>query len=477
MRTIAGALVTVVAVLWSGAAVSGAEWHVAPTGTPAGDGSAAKPWDLLTALKHPAVVQPGDILWLHGGAYLGGKRETFSSELKGAPDKPIILRQFPGERATVSPTLTIGGENVWYWGFEVTNPDPKEYGRIEHARWPCVWMRASKNIKLINLVIHGGGQGIGAWVDALDTEICGCVIYHNGWNGSNQGHGIYTQNKDGAKRIVDNIIFNQLGTGFGIHAYGSTKAFVSNFFFEGNVAFNNKGNNILVGGEGPAENVTLRGNYAYAGNGVRVGYTGHNKNAVVENNYWATKCVVNNWDGLTFRNNTLVNAGSAMQLDARKLEALPKYEWDGNSYFCPNAAEKPFTLLTAAGNLSLNFEQWKEKTGCDAASRFTPAAPTGLQVVVRPNSYEKGRANLIIYNWDKRDAVEADVALVLAKGDAYEVRDPQDWFGAPIAAGTYQGGAISIPMKLGKVALPVTPAEFTHTPPEFGAFVLLRRPK
>ena len=41
--------------------------------------------------------------------------------------KPIIVRQFPAERATIDssgtngPTLTINGAWAWYWGFEIMN--------------------------------------------------------------------------------------------------------------------------------------------------------------------------------------------------------------------------------------------------------------------------------------------------------------------------------------------------------------------
>ena len=40
-----------------------AEWYAAPTGTPGGNGGINNPWDLQTALDHPASVQPGDTIW------------------------------------------------------------------------------------------------------------------------------------------------------------------------------------------------------------------------------------------------------------------------------------------------------------------------------------------------------------------------------------------------------------------------------
>ncbi|MEK7061424.1 MAG: hypothetical protein AAB954_02070, partial [Patescibacteria group bacterium] len=46
-----------------------AQYYVSPTGSASGNGSLENPWDLQTALNHPAVVHPGDTIWLRGGTY------------------------------------------------------------------------------------------------------------------------------------------------------------------------------------------------------------------------------------------------------------------------------------------------------------------------------------------------------------------------------------------------------------------------
>ena len=45
------------------------EFFVSPGGSAKGDGSIKSPWDLVTALKHPSAVRPGDTIWLRGGVY------------------------------------------------------------------------------------------------------------------------------------------------------------------------------------------------------------------------------------------------------------------------------------------------------------------------------------------------------------------------------------------------------------------------
>src|SRR5687768_5628422 len=99
------------------AASGGQGFHVAANGSPHGDGSANAPWDLATALNQPAAVQPGDTIWLHGGVYEG----RFNSRLSGTSEHPVVLRQAPGERATIDGSLNVGGEATIYWGFEVRN--------------------------------------------------------------------------------------------------------------------------------------------------------------------------------------------------------------------------------------------------------------------------------------------------------------------------------------------------------------------
>jgi hypothetical protein len=82
-----------------------ASFHVNATGSASGNGSNNSPWDIATAFAHPSSVKAGDTIWLHGGTYLINGNLT--SSLAGAPGKPIIVRQFPGERAI----LDVGTQN------------------------------------------------------------------------------------------------------------------------------------------------------------------------------------------------------------------------------------------------------------------------------------------------------------------------------------------------------------------------------
>ena len=83
------------------------EWYVAANGSATGDGSRERPWDLATALAHPPAVKPGDTIWLRGGNY---KLAECVTRLTGSPEKHIVVRQFPDERAIIdenSPILAL----------------------------------------------------------------------------------------------------------------------------------------------------------------------------------------------------------------------------------------------------------------------------------------------------------------------------------------------------------------------------------
>jgi hypothetical protein len=98
--------------------------------------------------------------------------------------------------------------------------------------------------------------------------------------------------------------------------------------------------------------------------------------------------------------------------------------------------------------------------------------PTGTVIRISPNAYEAGRANIAIYNWDKKSTVNVDLSSVLSVGSAYEIRNAQDFFGAPVASGTYSGGSVALPMSGLSVASPIGWSAPDPTGPEFNAFIV-----
>jgi lipopolysaccharide/colanic/teichoic acid biosynthesis glycosyltransferase len=411
---------------------------VSPAGAPDGAGTLTDPVAFATALAGGAFVCPGDALWLRGGTYRG----SFVSELAGTPGAPIEVRSYPGERAIVdggidaaAPTLTINGHDTWYRDFDVTNTSPRRDG--ERGIGLNVF---GPRVRLINLVVHDTGNGIGLWTPARDAEIYGDIIYNVGWeeHGVGKGHAIYVQNETGTKRLVDNVLFN--GYSFGIHAY-TEQGHIDNLHIEGNVAFNagllspsrDLKANILVGGWRVAAEPMLVDNFTYeatpAARGIELGYWAGCTAARVSGNYLA--------GGIPFRMRRCDDVSMSRNRFYGRVD-------DGTMRRFPDNAYVP-----------------------DAAASVS-------EVFVRPNAYERGRATIVVFNWAHRASLAVDLSKArLEPGERFEIRDVQDYAGPPVVVSTYQAGAPTLVPLAGRAATPpIGGAPVAHTAPEFDVFVV-----
>lgn len=464
--------------LFDASSATGTDRYASPNGRRLGAGTISDPWDLTSALSQSSGVHPGDTLWLRGGTYSG----SYTSWLSGTSAAPITVRQYPGERATLdgrgtgAPVLSVAGPYVTFWGFEVTNSEPLRPA-VRDGRPEGVDVRAA-NTRLINLAIHDAGQGVGLWTEAPDSEMTGCLVYNNGT--TIYDHGIYTQNAYGTKRIRENVILNNYG--FGIHAYGSASASLVNFEISGNASFHNGSigssstmPDILVGGDSPAAGIRVFDNSTYTrpftNTTVRIGSGTNNNDASVTNNTFAGYSTFQNWASLVVTGNRFYGSTTMIQLQAWLPLPGSWLSWNQNSYVSQEAQWQPFNLTTTS-TVGLFFPGWRTATGADANSSYTKGNPTGTRVDVRPNPYERGRANIIVYNWSLSPVVYADVPSVLPVGAYYEVHSAQDFFGAPVASGIYNGAPIALPMNATSVQPPMGLPAPPTTAPEFNVFVV-----
>jgi len=67
-----------------------------------------------------------------------------------------------------------------------------------------------------------------------------------------------------------------------------------------------------------------------------------------------------------------------------------------------------------------------------------------------------------------------DLSGVVRVGDAYEIRNVQNFFGAPVASGTYGGSPVDVPMTGVTPVAPIgnAPTPPPQTGPDFGVFVV-----
>ncbi len=281
-------------------------YHVQTNGSPSGDGSASRPWDLASVVAGSRGVRAGDTVWVHGGTYRTGELVSY---VAGSSAGQVVIRQYPGERAVVDGNLVIQGGYVSYWGLEVMSSNPVGSGKMGiNVRAP--------NVKLINLVVHDAGMsGIGHWMESPNSEVYGSIIYNNGTH-ANLDHGMYVQNSSGTKTLRDNIVFNNLAYGF--HLYTSDGQYNRNVTLEGNVSFNNGtiGNDAwrpdyLVGGSTPASGIVARGNYSFRTDRRETGdwgwyYGAINQDLTLVDNYFVGTLHVDRWQTVNQSNNTVV---------------------------------------------------------------------------------------------------------------------------------------------------------------------------
>lgn len=227
---------------------------------------------------------------------------------------------------------------------------------------------------------------------------------------------------------------------------------------------------------------------------------------------------INRFRKAIFTDNFIVSNCPEAAFDARVYD--PKvgsnYQWNKNIYFCSNLTSypyaEPFQLNIndvsqkapwnsdpKSSSAFLYFDNpyydqsqkdkdWQGISGFDANSIYketrtrTPVKDLGTAAdkfkdIVWPNPFTPGRANITIYNFEGRSSYVLNLSRTgLSTGQKYEVRDVQDYFGTPLATGTYQAGAsVTLPLTSTKVAAAkgavLTPA--THTPSEFNAFVVV----
>ena len=478
----------------------GSEFYVSPHGGPNGDGSRDRPWDLATALSAPKAVKPGDTIWVRAGRYgEGGAHAVLHSRLLGAPGMPVVVRARPGERAVVDAWLQVGcceadpkpSEGGWVWfrdlefaGFEPDRTSgtsgPPNYSAMANHAGADSW---APGTRFINCIVHDTSGGLSLWQESTDSEAYGNLVYFVGGQGPDRGHGhgFYVQNDSGFKHLTDNIVFDNFGNGF--HCYASSKAAVRNLVVEGNAVFNNGGianassasdNFLFAGGRDGVDGLQLVGNFTYFSRGINgyneIGYPWSmlNGNAVIADNYFVggfDPLDLWRWRGLEIRHNLVMSAERPL-LGLKPASDAYHYRADRNVYY----GSGTFTL----DGTGKDWAHWRDATGLDSDSRYAGARPSGVSVSVRPNRYERGRANIVVYNWDQAASVRVDAAGILDSGTAFEVRDAENFFGPPVLRGVYHNGPLEIPLTGLTATQPngSVPRPAVHTSPEFAVFVL-----
>ena len=476
-------------------------WYVTTTGIRTNSGSQASPWNLAWAFSGAGgAIHPGDTVCLMGGTYPG----RYVPTLNGTSTRPIVVRAYPGQRVVldgglpmttitadtttataygdsfisvastnniqVGATIRIGNENMqvssinystgvvrvvrgwggscstgtcgvwpsgsvvgsyygildvagsytWIWGMEITNST--QTNRIELAgqidKGTGLTDSCTAGCKFINNVIHNNAAGIGSFNgNASGNEYYGNLMFLNGWDGSGigtgdpgKGHGMYIQNLSPTappKKVIDNLSF--MNFGFNMQAY-SDNGGINNLEYTGN-AFFESSNPIL---NGPTFNVLVGGgNQNFVGLKFTSNFT---YNPTIAGVRRGTDIV--GW-GDTFCTSPMIQ---------------DNYLASGNFALSINCSTPTMTGNTAYTNFG--------RESLFPNNVYNHARPTTQKIFVRPNTYETGRGNIIVYNWPRAGSISVDISsLGLQIGQHYQIRDAENFNGPTLVSGTYNGSS------------------------------------
>src|SRR5260370_5624370 len=352
---------------------------------------------------------------------------------------------------------------------------------------PNLIVANASHVKLINLIDHDGGIGFYTFSAPVDIEISGCLVYNNGWQEAvfGNGHGIYAKSTAGPVSLRDHILCGPFGYGIPIFPIAGPDG-LTNIHAEGNVSFNNgsvdadpansQNARILFGGSEAVGNGRVVDNMTYFWPNVGVhnlviGFgTTVNQDLTVRNNYAVGGLLlldVGWWQALTMTDTSLFGATSDMIW--LRDSTLSGFQLANNRYY-----RDPSAPAWGYINTDYGFPMWQQLTGVAATDRVATSDPAEPKVFLRPNGYEPGRANLIIYNWNRQSTVPVDLSGIVRVGDRYEIRNVQDFFGAVVASDIFGGSPVDVPMTGVAPVVPIggSPSPPPQTRPDLGVFVV-----
>ena len=404
--------------------------------------------------------------------------------------------------------LTLNGDNTTYRDLEITNSSPQRdltppglddqgcCGFYSKIRGAGVVIANRSGNSLINLIVHDNLDGIFTGSSSSNTLVYGCVTYNNGGHWTNPiegergaGNGMYLENSAGYSRVYDTISVNNFGHGgqfFGVtgpyvggDVQGSVFANAGSPMrgIDPNIAYRN----MLFGADSqvvPTASVTNSHFYHPAGMGysVNFGYGAGILLGIFTNNYVigsGTGFEASSVTSLTMTGNKFYSAGSG---DIAVLSQRLPYVWNNNTYYGTSTNQFKYGDTTSHNNL--NFTGWKTATGFDLLSTATTSAMPDT-VIVRPNAYTAGRANVVVYAPSGAASINVNLSTSgLTNGQSYTIKNAFNYFGPNVATGTYNSSnpTISLPLT-GAAASVATPVGATYTPtttvPQFGAFIVV----
>ena len=490
------------------------EYHVFPIdsksikGSPNGDGSLNRPWDLQTALSQTSErINGGDIIWLHTGIYNGNYKSTLNSTIDS---KYITVAAYKNDVVVLNGNikdrthyvLEVSGNRIKFKNFEVTyigdfirtktDKPFKTVTGVNHID--------GEDCKFQNLTIHNiPGSGFGSWKATGGSVIEDCIIYNNGYK-AKRGHGvgIYVQNESDKIRILrNNIVFNNYYKGIEVWSAssGTDRQFVKNVNLEDNIVFNNgvpsgrPWSNLIVAsgdrkGINVAKSISVKSNVFYHnvdfkdpknyghGNSMTIGYT---DKALVEDIHIEDNVIIGRNNALNilhaksleFKNNTIYTG--YIHFEKSTLTGLEKGKLQFNNNRYHTRKVKGLRIIK---HKDLQLAEWKSKCNIDGQSQWKSLQRFEVDPVLKISSLDAGsqKFNVALLEKEGHD-VEVDFsAQGVKKGQIYKIYDIENRQ-TVIKAGMLTGDLkVTFPMGGSEFERPLHNAEATKSAANFGVY-------
>ena len=400
-------------------------------------------------------------------------------------------------RLVSSQQFLVTGDNTIYQNFEVTTSLTNRTTIWGKMRGGGISTYVGNGNSFINLIVHDVVTGIFTGSSSANTTIYGCLSYNNGmktmapyYGGEPRGTNYYLENSAGYSRVYECMSLNGFagnGQFFGVtgpYVGGDMQGTVfANAGAPMEVEVPNYAPNLIHGtGSQESDYALVTESYFWMPMDVNIGTMTFGYGAGIANGD-VTNCIfVGGLNGVdykpgdgTFTDNICTNTDH----DGRFITVPDgrSYTVNDNTYYNTVSAVDYRFIVTSSGQPG-TWAEWRSYTGYDADSTITTSAMPDT-VVVRPNTYDIGRAHIIIYTASAPTSINVDLATTgLTDNQAYTIKNAFDYFGDDVATGTYDAGSTTISLPLNGAALDVaTPTGLGYTPtttvPNFAAFIVI----
>lgn len=257
--------------------------RVAPDGTPDGDGTAASPLDLHTAV---AYAQAGQQIVLAPGTYTPPRKVVVERGRDGTSDAPITLMSEPGSRAVLdlsqSPDggLVLRGDWWHVYDLEITGSRDKAKPMLIEGHHNVVERVESHHNADTGLQISGrSAEPSSMWPS--HNVVVSSVAHHNADAGGNDADGFAAKLTVGEGNVFrHDIAYNNIDDGWDLFAK-SISGPIGTVVIEDSVAYDNgwlsddpsrtgEGNGFKLGGESMPGDHLLRNAVSYGNLGTGV---------------------------------------------------------------------------------------------------------------------------------------------------------------------------------------------------------------